>query len=341
MADNIKFSVIIPVYNVEKYLKECLDSLINQTFKNIEFIFINDGSTDNSVQIIEEYAQKDARIKLITQQNQGQGIARNNGIKLAKGEYIAFIDPDDWVDLELFQELNTFIEQRHPDVLQFDFYEFYEYSGITKPYNLAKKFKRKFNYDLTKKNYYSWKDCNNRCLTRLSPLCWNKVYSKQFLIDNNIVFAPNKFGEDLLFSHNVLFSAEKIYVLDKYLYYYRHRANSATNKKIENIYWTFENLDFTKNLLVEKGIYEALKKEYNRYKLKKIIKEFDVVPEDKIAEYKDIAKKYLSKFEYFKFLHFVGELFFDKMFYIKHTRIDGMVGLQICVLGYKFFIKRK
>ena len=94
----VKVSVIIPLYNVENYLKQCLDSVVNQTLKEIEIICINDGSTDNSKQILEDYARKDDRIKIINRKNSGQGVARNVGIKYAKGEYIGFVDSDDWVD---------------------------------------------------------------------------------------------------------------------------------------------------------------------------------------------------------------------------------------------------
>ena len=100
-----KISAILPVYNVEQYIKDCLDSIINQTMDDIEIICVNDGSLDNSLQVLEKYAQKDARIKIISQENQGQGIARNNGLKIANGEYITFIDPDDWVDVDMFEKM--------------------------------------------------------------------------------------------------------------------------------------------------------------------------------------------------------------------------------------------
>ena len=96
-----KISVIVPIFNVEKYLKECLESIINQTFKDIEIICINDGSTDNSLDILNQYAEKDNRIKVITQSNQGLSAARNTGIKYANGEYISFIDSDDYIDTSL------------------------------------------------------------------------------------------------------------------------------------------------------------------------------------------------------------------------------------------------
>ena len=93
----VKVSIIVPVYNVEKYLRKCLDSLVNQTLKDIEIICINDGTKDNSVEIIDEYVKKYSNVLLINQENQGLGMARNNAMKYAKGDYIAFVDSDDWI----------------------------------------------------------------------------------------------------------------------------------------------------------------------------------------------------------------------------------------------------
>ena len=100
-----KVSVIIPVYNVEKYLRECLNSVINQTLKDIEIILVDDGSTDSSLSICQEYAKKDDRIIVLTQQNQGAAVARNNGIKIAKGEYLSILDSDDYFDLSMLEKL--------------------------------------------------------------------------------------------------------------------------------------------------------------------------------------------------------------------------------------------
>ena len=105
MSSDVKVSVIVPVYNTEKYLQKCLDSLINQTLKDIEIICINDGSTDNSENIIRMFAKEDSRIKLINQENKKQGAARNAGMKIATGEYIGFVDSDDYVDLNYFERL--------------------------------------------------------------------------------------------------------------------------------------------------------------------------------------------------------------------------------------------
>ena len=101
----VKISIIVPVYNVEKYLPECLESLIHQTLKDIEIICINDGSTDNSLSILKDYAKKDSRIRIINKENWGISAARNSGINTAMGDFLSFIDSDDWIDLDFFENL--------------------------------------------------------------------------------------------------------------------------------------------------------------------------------------------------------------------------------------------
>ena len=112
----IKVSVIVPVFNTEKYLEKCLNSLINQTLQDIEIICINDGSTDKSADIIKKFANKDSRFKLINHEPNKQGAARNTGMKIAKGEYIGFVDSDDWVDLEYYEKLYNAAKRHNFDI---------------------------------------------------------------------------------------------------------------------------------------------------------------------------------------------------------------------------------
>ena len=118
-------SVIVPVYKTELYLKRCLDSIINQTYSNLEIILINDGSPDNCRSICDEYKQKDNRITVIHQQNQGQGTARNNGIKIATGDYISFVDSDDYLDLTTYEQTMNFMLENKLDIVCFNFYTIY------------------------------------------------------------------------------------------------------------------------------------------------------------------------------------------------------------------------
>lgn len=117
----IKISIIIPVYNVEKYLATCLDSVINQTYKNLEILLIDDGSTDSSGLICEQYSKKDTRIKTIHKKNGGLSDARNVGISYASGDYISFIDSDDFIDINTFTILNQYIKQYNADIITFNY----------------------------------------------------------------------------------------------------------------------------------------------------------------------------------------------------------------------------
>ena len=115
--DKVKISVIVPVYNVEKYLSKCLESVLNQTFKDFELIIVNDGSTDNSQGIIDKYSSIDSRVISLLKKNGGQGSARNYGLQYANGEFITFIDSDDWVELTMFEEMYNFAIKNNSDVV--------------------------------------------------------------------------------------------------------------------------------------------------------------------------------------------------------------------------------
>ena len=111
-----KISVIVPVYNVEKYLRKCIESILNQTFREFELILVDDGSTDSSGKICDEYALKDSRIKVIHKENGGASSARNAGLDVAKGEYIGFVDSDDWIEMDMYGELYRLIKENNTDI---------------------------------------------------------------------------------------------------------------------------------------------------------------------------------------------------------------------------------
>lgn len=155
-----KVSVIVPVYNVEKYLKQCLDSIVNQTYKNLEIIIVNDGTKDNSMKIVEEYLQ-DKRIKVINKENGGLSSARNRGIEEATGEYISFVDSDDYIDLNLYNTIVSEMLSRE---------EIYIFN-----YN---RYKEKINYlESNVLNLKKMKKIPQNLLFRtINGECWNKVY---------------------------------------------------------------------------------------------------------------------------------------------------------------------
>ena len=213
-----KISVILPVYNVEKYLSECLDSIINQTLKDIEIICVNDGSTDNSLAILKEYASKDTRIKIIDKENEGLGYTRKVGLNNATGEYILFCDSDDYYsELTVFEELYNYIEKVKVDVVIFECIRFDKNKG----FYIEKK--DLFNTP-PKKEIFSYLDINNILFFR--AYAWRKIYSKKFLDKFDDWFFPKYINyEDIPFHFQIITRARMSYI-NQTFYVYRIRENS-------------------------------------------------------------------------------------------------------------------
>ena len=187
-----KVSIIVPVYNVEKYLERCLNSLINQTLKEIEIICINDGSTDNSKLILEKYASDDSRIKIINQENQGLSIARNNGLKAAKGEYIGYVDSDDWISENFYELLYNNAMKYGADIAC---------GEIVRP-NASK---HKNFLSLSKiKTYTKTEDKYSACYIPRKSYVWNKIYRRECLVASKVQFVPHATYEDILWTHKVV-----------------------------------------------------------------------------------------------------------------------------------------
>lgn len=208
-------SVIIPIYNVEKYLTKCIESVINQTYKNIEIILVNDGSTDNSKAIIDKYSSIDSRIKVINKKNGGLSDARNVGIELAKGEYITFLDSDDWIELNMYEKLYKYIKQENADIVQCSYQKVYD-EEVNNQKN-----KEEVNIMSGEKSLYN--------LGEKTVVVWNKIYKRELF--NDIRFPKGKYHEDEFTIYKVLYKANKIVDLNLPLVYYRQREDSIMNSK--------------------------------------------------------------------------------------------------------------
>ena len=224
-----KVSVVIPVYNVEQYLRQCLDSVVNQTFKDIEIIVVNDCSPDNSLKIIEEYKQKDERFVIVDlKKNVGLGSARNEGMKLAKGKYITFIDSDDWVSKDFVESLYETIEKNQYDVISPDFYE---YNNITQKITESRRPENLYNIPI------STIKIKQKVLFNEGIHYVRKIFRLQFLKDNNIFFKLNKI-EDTLFTWEVILKTNKFMFINNKIYFYRtSRAGSimtTASKELPN-----------------------------------------------------------------------------------------------------------
>ncbi len=228
-----KISVIMPVYNVEEYLNECLDSVTQQTLKDIEIICIDDGSTDNSLKILNEYAQKDPRIKIITKKNEGQAIARNIGIKEAQGEYVAFVDSDDFIEPDMFEKLYSKAKDNNLDLAMCKIATYDNQTGEIKDnvwYYMLGVF-RDFEKDI-----FTHKDTKEfTCNISVTP--YNKIYKNSLLKENDILFPEGLIFEDEKFFFDTYLRAKKVSIVDEFLYYYRvNRKGSTVDISKENDY---------------------------------------------------------------------------------------------------------
>ncbi|MBR1680398.1 glycosyltransferase [bacterium] len=219
-----KISIIVPIYNVEKYLRECLDSLINQTLKDIEIICVNDGSTDSSAQILEEYKLKDSRIKVISKPNSGYGHSMNVGIENASADYIGILESDDISKPEMFNDLYSLITEYDCDFVKSDYYLYYSQKNEI-IHNKMIKEKDSFKVTNAKENPE---------LLFLTPSIWSAVYKKEFLLKNDIRFleTPGASYQDTSFHDKVFMCADKILLSNKsYVYYRQDNENSSVNSK--------------------------------------------------------------------------------------------------------------
>ncbi len=226
-----KISVILPVYNVEKYLRRCLDSVLCQTFADFEAICVNDGSADKSLNILEEYAAKDSRIKIVTQANQGLSMARNNGLKVAKGDYIYFLDSDDAIHPKLLEIAYTFATKYGADMVCFK----YEKSDGIK-YRPNKIDVENIKYKVTDN---ALDLALSKSKFRIAFNVWSKFYKKEIL--NGINFIKGILYEDYPHTYAVLAKKPKTVSIDAKLYFYTLNMQSISNqagnaKQIEDFY---------------------------------------------------------------------------------------------------------
>lgn len=282
-----KISVIIPVYGVEKYIRKCLESVVNQTYKNLEIIVVNDGTKDNSMEIVKEYLE-DKRIVIINKENGGISSARNAGLKIATGDYISFVDSDDWLELDLYKKL--MIDLNDEDIIIFN------YKVIDNKNLKVLKEKKFFNYNRSLKTK---RNMGGEYLFDIEPYVWNKLFKRKFIEDYKYKFIENIEGEDSVWSYETYVFSEKVTFKAEVGYNYRinrigslvynsendisekqQRRNKYSDEKIKNYFKEFlEKNELEKEerlffilLLEEKNMKE--KKILNYLNLKKEIEEY-------------------------------------------------------------------
>lgn len=241
----MKISVIVPVYNTSKYLSNCLDSLVNQTLSDIEIIIINDGSTDNSIDIINEYKNKYNNIVVIDKKNSGVSTARNSGIKIAKGKYIGFVDSDDYVDINMYEKLYNASIIGDYDIVVCDLF--------TVNNNRKKRMTSGLRVNLNNKNSV------RENMNSINATLCNKIY-KTNIIKNNL-FTENMEYEDVEFLYKLLPKIGNIGIVNEPLYFYNKRDDSTTHTYSEKWYKLLDNLDLIIKYYKDNNLYNEYKKE--------------------------------------------------------------------------------
>ncbi len=262
----VEISVILPVYNSQDYLRECLDSLLNQTFKDIEVLCINDGSSDGSLGILKEY-ENDDRIVVIDQENMGVAKTRNKALKLVKGNYVYFMDSDDYLDSNAFKKLHDNLKSNDSDfcIMKAIFIkgnEKYKFPA----FDLDKEFD-KVNFN---KFTFTYEDVKSHVLNDLfAP--WLKMYKHEFLMsDEDFTFPEIKSYSDAPFHVKTMLKAEKISFVPEYLYYYRENDDSLVHSSSNTINF-FSLSDIIKEYLVSNGFMNAFKEEFEAFQVVKLV----------------------------------------------------------------------
>lgn len=275
--ENALISIIIPVYKVEKYLEKCIQSVINQTYENLQIILVDDGSPDNCGKICDEYAKKDHRIEVIHKSNGGLSDARNKGLEIAKGEYIGFVDSDDYIEADMYEVLYNLLKQYNADVSICNFYTVSQGkisiknadNGINE-YNRIEILKE----ILLDKNIQSY--------------AWNKLYKKELF--DEIKYPIGKKYEDIGTTFYLLEKCNKVVVTGKSEYYYINRQDSIVNNVTESTIIDYIELIMQRYDYIEENIKEL--SSYNKDYLKRILKtaEKDIKSLNEVGDY--TKKKY-------------------------------------------------
>lgn len=258
-----KVSIIIPTYNVEAYLKECMESVIRQTLKDIEIICINDGSTDGSLQILKEYADKDSRIVLVDKENEGYGVGMNIGLDKATGEYIGIVEPDDFVPLNMYEDLYNTAKENDLDFVKADFYRFTrnsENGNMELIYN---------HLDSTGENYNQVINPYEKpYITKFIMNTWSGIYRREYIEKYHIRHntTPGASFQDNGFFWQTFIYAKRCMFIDKPYYMNRRdNPNSSVNNK-QKVYCMNVEYDFIRDIFMQKGneeLWERFKYYYN------------------------------------------------------------------------------
>lgn len=281
-------SVIVPVYNGEKYLKDCLNSILNQTLINIEIICVDDGSTDSSSEILKEFSFKDSRVKILSTENKGQGFARNLALKECNGEFIAFIDADDWINPKALELLSLKAKNNNLDMLFFQMVNYMEYSGDfveTELYN----HQCFINMGIHENTIFNSEDVHEFLFEiPVGPV--SKLYKRAFLEYNKLKFPENMFFEDNAFFYNAFFKCNRAGFLKKQLYYRRRHKNSVTQTLDESKFDIIKATNAMLDVFFDNNKYDDYKKDVINHTFSMLLEWFKKSPLNLRQEFYKLIK---------------------------------------------------
>lgn len=261
--ENPIVSVIMPVYNGREYLRQCLDSVINQTQREIEIICVDDGSSDGSLDILKEYAAKDSRITVLQQPNSGAGAARNNGLKKAKGRYLSFLDSDDFFEPDMLEKAVAQIQKDKADFVVFRCDHYLEDTHKFKPAAYTLK-----TQTLPPFTPFSFRQITDNVFRTFVGWAWDKVYDREFVMKHQLTFQEQRTSNDMLFVFSALVLAKKITYLDEILAHQRRNNGQSLSNTREKSWFCFYNaLCALRDVLKANNLYEELEKDYINYAL--------------------------------------------------------------------------
>lgn len=283
-----KISVIIPVYNCEEYIEESVMSILNQSFKDIELIAIDDGSSDNTLNLLKEMESSDSRLRVYSQENQGSSIARNKAMDMASGDYIYFFDADDYLVNDGLEKALSNAIGNDSDIVLFRYEQyrddkFFEHIDL----DVEKQFPNE-DYNNFTFNVYDYKK-----IAFKGPFApWYKLYRREFLESKDYFSFPENLNHnDVPFHVKTILKASKISFVPEYLYHYRtDNPNSISNKRLKGYKDIFYIIDIIEDFLKEEGLFEEFKKEFDYFVINRVTFEIQGRPE----EYFDLAKERLT-----------------------------------------------
>lgn len=276
-------SILVPIYNTAKYLSKCLDSILTQTYQDFELICIDDGSTDDTPKILQKYAKKDSRIIIITKENSGYGDSLNQALKKAKGKYIGIVEPDDWIDPDMYETLMNLADLHDADLVKASFYYYY---GKTKKSIPEKLF-------LHGETDHLLDPKREQSVFLTSPTIWSAIYRHKTLTKNDVEFLPTPGAsyQDIGFAFKSFAASKKVYCLNRPLYHYRQDNSNSSVKSSGKVYAVKVEYDSIDEYLKDHNLYDQLIEIASACRFRSYMWNYNRLEKSAALEFAKIAEK--------------------------------------------------